>query len=162
MSHSHIVVQHLLKQMETWQPGQKKRDARPTWLTGLIEDMAEQFEPLTGVARVGFDCRMEDDTWVVRMYLGSTELVGGPEDGRAVPMSFELNLQQLISKFDRVEEFFWSVFPAQAQDIEEFQAYVTVGGEIQSNLVRFHFFATAPDDVGPGIRVHQDGRFETP
>lgn len=160
MSHSHIVVQHLLKHMETWRPGQKKRDVRPDWLTNLIEEMAELFEPLTGVARVGFDCRMEEDAWVVRMYLGSTEIVGGPLDGRSMPMSFELNMQQLVSKFERLEEFYWSVFPAEAQDVDEFQAYVTISGTVQGNQIRFHFFATAPDDVGPGIRVHQDGHFE--
>ncbi|MHC4876906.1 MAG: hypothetical protein ACYTGL_10435 [Planctomycetota bacterium] len=88
-----------MKQMENWQPGQKQRDVRPDWLTTVIEETAELFEPLTGVARVGFDCQLEEDTWVVRMYLGTSEIVGGPFDGQMRPMSFEIDLQRLFARF---------------------------------------------------------------
>ncbi len=160
MSHSHIAVEQLLKQMEIWEPGKHRREARPLWLTALIEETAELFEPLTGIARVGFDCRMQDETAIVRMYLGTTEIVGGSRDGQQQPMSFEVNLDRLRSRFDEVDEFSWSVFPENARDIEEAQAYVTISGVIDAHRVRFHLFATAPSDAGPGMRVYQDGRVE--
>ena len=160
MSHSHLVVQHLMKQMESWQPGQNRRDSRPAWLTGLIEEFADIFEPLTGVARVGFDCRLEEDCWVARMYLGATEIVGGPRDGQTQAMPFELDLHRLINRFSDVEEFFWSVFPESAADVDEAQAYVTISGKVDDNAVRFHLFAVSPDDVGPGMRVYPDGHFD--
>lgn len=149
-----------MKQMEDWQPGQKTYE-RPEWLNALIEDIAHRFEPLTGSARVGFECRLEEDAWVIRMYLGSTEIVGGPMDGRLEPVNFEVNLQDLMSRFDQVDEFFWSVFPEQAEDIDEGQAYVTVGGQVDGNAVRFHLFAVAPADVGPGMRLYPNGQIET-
>ena len=160
MSHSHLVVQHLLKQMEAWQPGQNRRDARPEWLTGLIEEFADLFEPLTGVARVGFDCRMEEESWVVRMYLGTTEIVGGPRDGQTQAMPFELDMQRLFARFEKVDEFFWSVFPESAEDIDEGQAYITIAGQVAENPVRFHMFATPPSEIGPGMRIYPDGRFD--
>ena len=160
MSHSHIVVQHLLKQLESWRPGQKKRDVRPEWLTALIEELAEFFEPLTDVARVGFDCRMEDGKWAVRMYLGRTEIVGGSQDGHAKPISFELNLQEVVNRFERIDEFTWSVFPEDSEHAEEPRAYATIGGIAKGNPVRFYFFSVAPHEAGPGMRVYQDGRFE--
>ena len=160
LSHSHLLVQHLMKQMEDWQPRQKTYE-RPEWLNTLIEDVAHRFEPLTGAARVGFECRLEEDAWVVRMYLGATEIVGGPMDGRLEPVNFEVNLQDLMSRFEKVDEFFWSVFPEQAEDIDEGQAYVTVGGQVDGNAVRFHLFAVAPTDVGPGMRLYPNGQIET-
>ncbi len=160
MSHSHLLVQHLMKQMEDWHPGQKTHE-RPEWLNELITAIAQRFEPLTGVARVGFECRMDEEGWVVRMYLGSTEMVGGATDGRIQPVSFELNLQDLLSRFEHIDEFFWSVFPEQAEDIDEGQAYVTLSGRVEGNSVRFHLFAIAPPDVGPGIRVYPNGQIET-
>jgi hypothetical protein len=160
VSRSHILVQHLMKQMENWQPGQKKRDVRPEWLMSVIEETAELFEPLTGVARVGFDCQLEEETWVVRMYLGTTEIVGGPFDGQMRPMSFEIDLQMLFSRFQDINEFFWSVFPENAEDVDEPQAYITIGGTVGGNPVRLHLFATPPDEAGPGMKIFPDGRFE--
>lgn len=160
MSHSHLVVQHLMKQMESWQPGQNRRDSRPQWLTALIEEFADLFEPLTGVARVGFDCRMEEDSWVVRMYLGATEIVGGPRDGQTQAMPYELDLQRLLARFETVDEFFLSVFPDSAADVDEGQSYVTISGTVNENTVRFHMFAVPPEDVGPGMRVYPDGHFD--
>ena len=40
LSHSHLPVQHLMKRMETWQPGQGG-DRRPDWLTHFVEEAAE-------------------------------------------------------------------------------------------------------------------------
>ena len=160
LSHSHLVVQHLMKQMESWQPGQNRRDSRPEWLTGLIEELADIFEPLTGIARVGFDSRLEEESWVVRMYLGATEIVGGPRDGQTQSMPFELDLQRLVARFKNVDEFFWSVFPESAADVDEAQAYITISGKVDDHPVRFHMFAVPPEDVGPGMRVYPDGRFD--
>jgi len=94
------------------------------------------------------------------MYLGSTEIVGGPRDGQTQAMPFELDLHRLINRFSDVEEFFWSVFPESAADVDEAQAYVTISGKIDDNAVRFHLFAVSPEDVGPGMRVYPDGRFD--
>ena len=159
MSHSHLVVQHLLKQLESWQPGQGRRDVRPEWLTELITETAELFEPITGVARVGFDCCREENAWVVRMYLGSTEIIGGPLDGKQKPVSFELNLRSLLTRFDAVDEFFWSVFPTGADEVEEPQAYVTIAGRVADTAVQLHMFATAPPEVGPGLKLFPNGEF---
>lgn len=160
MSHSHLVVQHLLKQMEGWRPRQKKRDLRPEWLTHMIEEFAEAFEPISDVARVGFECVPEDDVWVVQMYLGRTEIVGGPRDGHAQPISFELNIQSLVSRFERLDQFTWSVYPEGAEDETDPRSYLTLGGAIAGHAVRFHFFTSAPNENGPGMRVYPDGRFE--
>jgi hypothetical protein len=58
-----------------------------------------------------------------------------------------LNLQDLLSRFEHIDEFFWSVFPEQAEDIDEGQAYVTLSGRVAGNSIRFHLFAIAPPDV---------------
>jgi hypothetical protein len=171
LSHSEFDVQYHMSKLENWQPGERRRDTRPEWMTNLIENVAEVFEPLTGVARVGFDCRLQEGEpeegscgeplWVVRMYLGRNELVGGPHDGRQVPMSFDLDLDQLQTHFNNVDEFCWSVFPADGEDIDQNQSFVTVSGLVGSNRVRMHVFAVAPHEIAPAMRTYQtDGRCE--
>lgn len=172
MSHSDFDVQYHMNNLENWRPGENRRDTRPAWMTKLIENVAEIFEPLSGVARVGFDCRLEDiasetrgadeePVWVVRMYLGRNELVGGPQDGRQVPMSFELDLEQLQTFFVDVDEFCWTVFPSDGDDIDHDQSFVTVSGLVAGNRVRMHVFAVAPQEIAPAMRTyHGDGRCE--
>ena len=82
------------------------------------------------------------------------------QDGHAKPISFELNLQEVVNRFERIDEFTWSVFPEDSEHAEEPRAYATIGGIAKGNPVRFYFFSVAPQEAGPGMRVYQDGRFE--
>lgn len=160
LSHSHLPVQHLLKRMETWQPGQGG-DRRPEWMSQFVEEAAQLFEPLTGVARVGYECIREEDAWVARLYLGTSEVVGGALDGRLKPMSFEVDIERLAGMFTEREEFYWSTFPDGAEDIDEPQSYLTVSGLVAGeHRVRIHLFATPPQETEPGLKVFPDGRFE--
>lgn len=149
-----------MKQMENYEPGKMRPVVRPAWLSGLVEEVAQLFEPLTDVARVGFESEQEEETWVVRMYLGMTEVVGGPLDGQLRPMSFDFDLHPMLGHFHDINELSWSVFPDGAEDVDEPQAYITLSGKFQENAVRFHIFAVPPGDLGPGMRIYPDGRFE--
>ncbi len=149
-----------MKRMETWQPGQSG-DRRPEWLSQFVEEAAQLFEPLTGVARVGYECLREEDSWVARLYLGASEVVGGALDGRLKPMSFEVDIERLTGMFTEREEFYWSAFPDGADDIDEPQSYLTISGLIAGeNRVRLHLFATPPQETEPGLKVFPNGRFE--
>ena len=149
-----------MKHMETWKPGQSG-DLRPDWLTTFIEQAAEMFEPLNGVARVGYECLLEDDSWVARLYLGTSEVVGGARDGQLKPMSFEVDMERLAAMFTQREEFYWSAFPDGAEDIDDPQSYLTISGLVaDEHRVRLHLFANPPQETGPGLRTFPDGRFE--
>ena len=92
----------LIQNLEDYRFRRKKKDHRPEWLIELIEDMAELFEPLREVARVGYDCQLTEQGWLVRMYLGTMEIIGGPQDGQIEHASFRMDLRALAHLFDRV------------------------------------------------------------
>ncbi len=154
-------IKHLLKQIETYATKRANRDVRPDWLTDFVNEIAELFEPITGVGRVGFDCQLAEDCWVVGMYLGSTEMMGGPEDGSTKYLNFEFDLQQLIGRFQQIDEFVLSSFP-NPRDFESSTArsFITLAGSLGEHPIRLQVFTIPPDDAGPGLKQFQDGNCE--
>src|SRR5579863_2407420 len=129
MSRSHLSVRHLLKQIESDRSKRVKRDIRPEWLIALIEYAAELFEPLTGLGRVGFDCRMGEAGWDVALFLGAIELVGGKEDGLTQHVDFRFDLAPLLERFSRIDEVSWTVVaPPESANDSMPRSIFTLGG----------------------------------
>jgi len=158
LSHSHIPVKHLLKQVELYRSKRNNRDVRPEWVTELIDRVAEIFEPLDDVGRVGFDCQLAEDRWCVGLFLGATEIVGGPLDGRARHANFQFDLRRLIGLFSKLEGFTWQALPDGGED-DRRPAYsvINVDGLVSGNPIRLQLFSIAPETAGPGLRQYPDG-----
>ena len=155
-------IQHLIHQVETRK--RVPRDVRPEWMSGWIEEVSELFEPLTGVARVGFDCRFLEDGWNISLFLGNSEVVGGPDDGKCRPTNFQLDLMQLQRMFDEVDSLRWNAIPAELEAEQEeegaHRSFVMISGLIEKTPVDLHLFELPPETAGPGVRVFPDGSCE--
>ena len=156
MAHAHLLVQHVLKQVELFAAQRRHRDPRPEWLVNFVQQAAEWFEPLSGAGRVGYDCEPTDRGWEARLYLGTTEMVGGRDDGRWHGHSFELNLGALTGCFSRIDEFLWNVSAA-----EHGGSFLTLRGLIGDAPLCVKAYSRAPDHLGPGLRQYHDGRLQT-
>lgn len=157
MSHSHLLVRHLLKQLELHKRDRKERDRRPAWLSTFVHQTAALFEPLTGVAKVGYQCEMTPDGWEARLYLGSTEIVGGRDDGQSRLISFEFDFGRLTEGFTRVDEFRWNVCSTSDSAASSF---VTLRGHVDQNPVCLKLYSRPPRDAGPAFRQRSDGTLE--
>lgn len=161
MIHSHIPLKHFLKQIETYAQSRETRNRRPEWLTVLIENVAELFEPLSGVGRVGFDCQAGEDAWLVGLYLGRTEVVGGREDGRSKHANFEFDALKLLGEFTHVSEFSWCVVATpEAADAPKGHSVLRVRGSVGESPVALEVYSVPPEDVGPGMKELPSGEFE--
>lgn len=161
VTHSHMPLRHLLRQLQTGK--HSTGDSRPEWLVELIESVAGLFEPMLGVARVGYDCWPTENDWTVCLYLGDTEIVGGKEDGRQDPPEFSFDLLGLLERIDEVQRLRWSVFPVTADEGQELgdRSFITVIGRVADNQVRIRLLSIAPDAAGPALRLFPNGDCET-
>lgn len=161
MGRSHLSARHLLQQIESDRSKRAKRDIRPQWLTALIECVAELFEPMADVGRVGFDCRLDEAGWSATLYLGAVELVGGKSDGQTERAGFHFDLRALLERFNRVDDLTWSVLdhPKEGPDGGP-QSFLSIDGQIGENRIRLAIHSTAPEPLGPGLRRLPDGHFE--
>lgn len=157
LSHSHLLVHHLLKQLENHKRDRKERARRPEWLMTLIHQTAALFEPLAGVARVGYQCELTQEGWEARLYLGSTEIVGGRDDGKSRLISFEFDFANLTSGFTRLDEFRWNVCTNSDGSTGSF---VTLRGLIDEQLVCLKIYSRPPQDAGPAFRQLPDGTLQ--
>lgn len=157
MSHSHLLVRHLLKQLELHKRDRKERDRRPAWLSTFVHQTAALFEPLSGVAKVGYQCEMTPEGWEARLYLGSMEIVGGRDDGQSRLISFEFDFSRLTEGFTRVDEFRWNVCSTADGSASSF---VTLRGLVDQNVVCLKLYSRPPRDAGPAFRQRSDGTLE--
>lgn len=164
MPHAHLTVSHLLKQLETHRERRNARDRRPRWLTAIVDDAADLFDPVDGLGRVGFDCRPTETGWVAVLYLGSEECVGGPDDGRTRPADFRFDVLGVMKLFDAVDDVAFDAFPSIAADDEgepiAAGVRLTVHGTVGENSLTLHVHAVPPETVGPGFRRFPNGRRE--
>lgn len=161
MTHSHLVVNHLLKQIEDRRSRRSRRDVRPEWITDLIEQAANLFEPFEDVARVGYQCQLGENSWELGLYLGVTEVVGGSQDGDARYTNFEFDLRHLLDLFESVEDCRWQAFPEPrgSGDVGTPSLLSLIGKQNGEN-VQMKIYAMPPQDAGPGMRQFPNGEFE--
>jgi hypothetical protein len=153
LARPHLLVQHLLKQLEQHAADRAHRDPRPEWLAAVIERAAECFVPLQDVARVGYECELTEGGWEARLYLGTTEVVGGREDGHSRRPSFELDLAGLTHCFSRVDELRWNVAGSETGG-----SFVTVRGAVRDERLALKAYSRSPQHAGPALRAYPDGQ----
>lgn len=161
MNHSHLTVQHLLQRAEKFQLERPLRNVRPDWVAELAEEVATLFTPLSGVARVGYECQLAEDRWEVCLFLGQAEFVGGAKDGEARHANFQFDVQRLQKYFTRIDRFTWNALPELAAWAEQPLSFLLIEGAYEQEQICFKVFSVPPQDAGVGIRFHQDGRCET-
>ncbi len=147
--------EELLQQLEAYESRRKLRDRRPQWLQHLVQQIADLFEPLRDVARVGFDCRMDEQGWLIRMYLGTTEIIGGPKDGQIEHASFRMDVQQLVGLFEQVDRIEW--YSVANSEPEEFDGQLrsllsVVAKASEGQRVQLELLASPPRYAPPGLR----------
>lgn len=163
MNHSHMPVGHFIAQLDKWKEERRQRDLRPDWLNVLIDELADLFEPFDEVARVGFECRPDDEAgWQLGLFLGRTEIVGGCNDGRAELCNFTFDLHRLLARFESVEELRLFALP-QGDDARQLNpcAFLTLHGRVDDNRLTLRVFTIPPEEAGIGLRRFTDGRCET-
>lgn len=156
--HSHLLVQHLLKQVELWSADKPDRDIRPAWLLRLIERLGQMFEPLSDVARAGCACEWTEMGWEVRLFLGPTEIVGGPLDGCSRSMGFDFDLLVLQDCLDVLEDFRWSVATTDGESGGS--SFLELRGWVSENPVCIKVYSRPPREARPALRMRSDGTVE--
>ncbi|MBW3542960.1 MAG: hypothetical protein KY476_22080 [Planctomycetes bacterium] len=157
MSHSHMPVHHLLRQLEDYRARRQDRDRRPDWLVEFIAAAAELFEPLDEVARVGFDCRLTECGWRVALYLGETEEIGGSRDGARRSTAFHFDILRLIELFSVIETLRWGSLPA----VGESASSLEIEGRLAVDRpLKLLIAGLPPGEAGAALHRRPDGRLE--
>ena len=151
--------EELLQHLAECESRRTPKDRRPIWLKQLIHQVAELFEPLRDVARAGYDCRMDEQGWLIRMYLGTTEIIGGPKDGQIEHASFRMDLQQLTEVFEQVDRLEWySVANVEPEEFDgQLRCLLSVVGKVaEGQKIQLELLASPPKYAPPATSASDD------
>lgn len=158
MSHAHLSVRHLLAQLEAGADRRNAGFSLPSWIQRFIQQAAAILEPTSESARAGFRCRVEELRWIVHLFLGRTELVGGPSDGASLLTGFAIDVELLRDCFEAVYRTSWYALPATSPE-EADNAALVIDGIVSGQVLRLIISLSPPAEIGPGMKRLRDGRF---
>ncbi len=80
------------------------------WLDMLFDDVGACICADSPIDSLSLHQREEEGFWEVDIFPTAVEVVGGAEDGAVVNPLFSVDLEQLRSAFDHVDDFGWNAF----------------------------------------------------
>jgi hypothetical protein len=124
----------------------------PKWIQELADAVALQLIPADSLAPIGCHfCPVEGGVWEVALFIASTEIVGGSQDGKLRYSRFHLDLQAVCRQFAQVEEVSWQAHPL--GDNDELGPHVAIEGRYGNCNVRLRILAFPPDQFPAGRRA---------
>jgi hypothetical protein len=120
----------------------------PRWLDALVDVVAKAMTSFDVSGPLGLRYREEKGQWEVLVYPLPVELVGGAQDGGIVAPSFSLDLQEMRSAFQRVDDFAWDAHGLSPED----SPCLSVEGKFAEQEVWLRVLAFAPEDEEPGMK----------
>lgn len=128
----------------------------PAWMNSLVDVVFGCIEAHNPMGPLGFRFRKEEDIWEIVVYPTPVELTGGVMDGTVVSPGFSMDLQQLSSAFDCVDETHWCAHGFGPHDPEG--PHISIEGIYQGHNISLQVLAEAPDDEEPGIKLDTSGQ----
>lgn len=152
-------IEELLQQLGEYEAKKEFRDNRPEWLERFVHSIAEIFEPLSTVGRVGFECQADERGWLVSMFLGTTEIIGGPRDGQIDHAGFVIDIVQLQERFNTIDRFEWySVSEPDSRFNEPVRSLMVMAGQVEEDqTVRLELLSSPPKYVDAGLKMPSTG-----
>lgn len=132
----------------------------PQWLTGWLQDVADLYEPFSGVARAGYECFQANGTWEISLFLGQNEVLGGARDGLLLPVNFRFDVAGLLQQFSALNVLKWNAFPDAFVFREAgfpMESFLLAEGMVQGEAIRLQVQALPPDAIGPGLQFLPNG-----
>jgi hypothetical protein len=114
--------------------------APPLWIKDLVDAVDECITVDGPTVPLEFHHGQQDRCWLVAVYPGRMKLVGALPEGEEDPRGFTLDLEQLRSWFDQVQDVIWR---SQGSKPGE-GPYVAIEGVYQGKNVFLEVLAYAP------------------
>lgn len=123
----------------------------PAWLKTFADAVALEMLPVDLLAPVGCHFCQIDGTWEVSLFVSSTEIVGGDQDGSLRFSRFQVDLKTVMNLFTEVAEVTWQALPLGPDD--ELGPHVAVHGNLAGQRVWLRILAQPPRRFGHGRRA---------
>lgn len=128
----------------------------PPWLKWFVNDAVKGIVHRADSAPIGchFFHDTESDLWEVTLFVGRSEVVGGPWDGTVVPTGLEVDVTRVAAAFDIPPDISWQAEKVLADD--ELGPHISLCGICREQKIWFRILQNAPDWSGIGRVLHAE------
>ena len=126
--------------------------AAPDWLRPFVNSALAVIVVEKELAQIGCHIYQDDRTWEITLFVSSTEIVGGPHDGKLRRPTFSVDIGELLSLFRRVDALYWQAQPLDPSD--EVGAHLSIEGVRCGQAIWLRILARQPDCFPVGSRIH--------
>ena len=133
----------------------------PAWLRWLSHDAARGIVANESHAPIGchFYRNPDNQEWEVSIFVSSTEVVGGPMDGKRLPLPLQVDIVHVMNLFDETPAVFWQSDPVAEND--QLAQHVSWEGKARGHRLWLRILKESPEGTGPGRLMHsQNGEME--
>ena len=123
----------------------------PEWLDSLFTIVSNCVYAHSPMGPLRFRYFKEEENTELLFFPPPIELLGGKEDGAVVSAGFSLNLKELMSAFEQVDDFRWYALPFGPYDSEG--PNISIEGIFQGRHVWIRFLAYPPSDEEPELKL---------
>lgn len=124
----------------------------PGWLSELANLATQAFHSQSPLAPVGCHFHKNDEVsptqWEVTLFVSSTEVFGGAQDGQSSFSRFMVDLRDLMAIFDAVESCYWQAQPMAEDD--QLGPHVGVEGQFQGHSIWLRITSHPPSEFEAG------------
>lgn len=121
---------------------------QPPWIADLAGQACRSIQLLDHDSPIGCHYFLSEDAHEISIFVSSTEIVGGPGDGRQIVARFIVDAIELMKIFDFVDSMTWQ--PQTIDEKDEIGAHFSVSGRYANQSVWLRILGNTPDQFLPG------------
>lgn len=121
----------------------------PAWLNGLADVAARAMEPLESECLPHLGCHYTkfEGVWEITLFVESTEIIGGPEDGSIKQATMGVRICDILNVFQNVNQCNWQSRTCATDD--DLGPHLSIEGTYKGRMVWLRIVAQAPRQFPP-------------
>lgn len=133
----------------------------PDWIRQLADQVAACLEPLEPMPPLGCHYHAVDDCWEISLFPSQTEIVGGAQDGLHIAPRLRVDLLEITSLFDAIEDISWQT--RAVDETDELGCHIAISGILDGRRIEVRVLRRSPACFDPGRKayIHEGCLLET-
>lgn len=123
-------------------------DSRPTWINKFSERVCSSIHLFDDESPFGCHYYLNDNVHEISIFVSSTEIVGGPNDGKQIVARFMVDLIELMKLFDVIDTYAWQ--PQVVDQTDEVGPHVAIAGDYAGEQIYLRILGETPSQFLPG------------
>lgn len=121
---------------------------QPEWIPEFVEDVCAALRLFDEDAPIGCHYFPADEGHEVTLFISSTEVVGGPNDGERITARFLVDIVELMTVFDVLDSMTWQ--PHLVDQDDELGPNLSATGSYRGETVWLRILGETPEQFLPG------------